>query len=412
MTSLRGVLAVAYLAAPGAAPAQAVPPVDGTHLQVYLLTMGPGASVYERFGHNAIWIRDTVARTDAIYNYGMFEFPDSFSGMLGFIGDFAMGRPRYWLGVDSSLDNELFIYQMRGRNLSAQELNLAPAQRADLAERLARNALPGNRYYQYDYFLDNCSTRVRDMLDQVLGGALRRATVDRPTTATFRFHTLRSLTNDPPLWLAIDAGLGPRTDRPIDQWHEMFLPQAVAARMSDLKRIDSTGTSIPVVSRSFTLLTINRYHVAAAPPHWIPGFTAIGAALAVMILLGLRADGYGVLGRVIATTWLAVVGLGGLLLLFLWLCTRHVATYANHNVLFITPLALAVIPSVWSRATPVGWRLRAIHGAVVSVLIGAALLVVPIASPQRNALILALVVPPLLASVWVALRRQRAAEMR
>ncbi|MGH7582130.1 MAG: DUF4105 domain-containing protein [Gemmatimonadales bacterium] len=390
----------------GGAAAQTAP--DGNHLRVYLLTMGTGAQIYERFGHNAIWIRDTVAKTDLIYNYGMFEFPSGIMGMAGFVGRFAMGRPRYWLGVDSSIDLELYIYRGAGRNLSAQELNLLPAQKADLARRLATNALPENRYYTYDYFRDNCSTRVRDMLDAVLGGALRAATVDQPSGTTYRFHTLRSITNDKLLWLAIDAGLGPRVDLPIDRWQEMFLPAAVAARVADLHVRDSSGALVPLVQSSFPLLTIDRYHVEAAPPRWVIGFLLIGLAIALLIVLGVRAGASGVFGRVVATVWMLLMGIGGLLLLFLWWCTAHVATYANHNALLLTPFALGVVPSLWCRDARGGWQWRAIQLSAVSVLLGVAIAAVPIVSPQANWPIVVLTVPGTLAALWVAARRERA----
>ncbi len=133
--------------------------------------MGPGRSVYERYGHNAIWIRDLDTGTDLVYNYGTFDFTTP-----GFVTNFIKGRPRYWLGV-SDLGETLRQYTHAERDVVAQELNLSPAQRSELATYLAYNALPENRVYTYDYFLDNCSTRVRDALDRVLQGALRDGTV-------------------------------------------------------------------------------------------------------------------------------------------------------------------------------------------------------------------------------------------
>ena len=240
----------------------------GTNLQVFLMTMGAGADIYERFGHNAIWIRDTVAHTDIVYNYGMFSFGSgSVADLIAFGARFAMGPQQYWLGY-TDLDHTLANYQHFRRNLDAQELNLTPAERADLADRLAVNALEANRYYAYDYFRDNCSTRVRDILDLELGGALRRATLGKPAEGTFRWHTLRSITNDKLLFIGIDAAFGPRTDRPLDRWDEMFLPAKLQQRVRELTVTGADGAVVPLVRREISLLPIQVFHVDPAPPHW------------------------------------------------------------------------------------------------------------------------------------------------
>ena len=311
--------------------------------------MGAGAEIYERFGHNAIWIRDTVAHTDLIYNYGAFEFPRELGDRLAFFGRFAMGRPRYWLGVDSSLQHTLDEYRYFKRDLAAQELNLTPVQRADLAERLAANALPQNKVYTYDYFRDNCSTRVRDMLNTVLNGMLARATRDRPGAGSFRFHTLRSITNDKLLFVGIDASFGPGVDRRIDQWEEMFLPEKVQQRVRELNVQTADGQEVPLVRSEFPVLTVGVYHVESAPPRWLAGFALVGAVIGGLLLLGAVNGPAGIVGRVLLSAWLLLTGMGGLLLLFFWVFTDQVATYANHNILFLSPLALAVLASVWYR---------------------------------------------------------------
>src|SRR5690606_8121184 len=128
-------------------------------LQVFLMTMGPGQQIWERFGHNAIWVRDTVQGIDLVYNFGMF---DSFAP--GFVTNFIKGRPLYWLAA-FDLRTTLAQYDAARRSIEVQELALPQEQKAQLAFALAENARPDNREYRYDYFLDNCSTRIRDALD-------------------------------------------------------------------------------------------------------------------------------------------------------------------------------------------------------------------------------------------------------
>lgn len=318
----------------------------GTNLQVFLLTMGAGEHIDARFGHNAIWIHDRVTRQDLVYNYGTFEMGTDASALLAFAGRFAMGRPRYWLGV-LDLPATLSNYTYWQRNLEQQELDLLPAQRADLAQRLATNALEAHRYYLYDYYHDNCSTRVRDILDAVLTGALRRATVGQPAEGTLRFHTLRSISNNKLLFLGIDAGLGTPVDRQIDQWEEMFLPEKVQERLREIRIPGADGREIPLVKAEGRILEFNRYHVEPSPPRWAALWFGAGALLALLIATG-RAKGWaGLPGRLVSAAWLVVMGVGGLMLLFLWFVSYHVATAWNLNLFFFSPVSLVLLGGVW-----------------------------------------------------------------
>jgi Domain of unknown function (DUF4105) len=386
---------VAAQRAPAAVPALRT---AGDNLEVFLMTIGPGRAIYERFGHNAIWIRDTTTHRDLVYNYGDFDFnqPD-------FYRNFALGVPQYWLAVDN-LDNTLAFYQHFQRRVEVQELRLTPAQRAGIANLLAINVEPANRTYTYNYYSDNCSTRVRDLLDRVLGGALRRATQGKPADGTLRFHTLRSITNNKILYVLIDAGLGPRVDEPIDQWAEMFLPAKVQQRVQELRVPGPGGRDLPLVIGRATLLDPQVYHVLAAPPHWGWAFLLIGLAMAMVIGLGARDRAVGAAGRVIATLWLLTCGLGGLILLFLWFATRHVTSAWNHNLLFLDPLAVLLIPACWRRDGTGRWTGQVARLVIGAVVVGAALALAPAIGVQHNGDMAELLGPPTLAATWLALR--------
>lgn len=379
----------------------------GSELQVFLVTMGPGATVYERYGHNAIWIRNNVTRDDLVYNYGTFDF-----AAPGFVMNFVKGRPRYWLGV-STLDQTIRSYEHSRRNVYAQELNLLPVGRAELARFLATNAQPENREYRYDYFLDNCSTRVRDALDLVLGGALRRETERDPAEGDFRFHTQRSLTNDLMMYTGIMLGQGLRTDQPINQWAEMFLPAKVQERVRELRVSDASGTLVPLVASETTLLAIDMFAVDATPPAWGAAFQVAGLLIAGVIMMTLFKGAAGTIGRVTATAWLLVSGIGGVVLLFLWFGTDHVFSASNRNVLFMSPLALFLVPAMWRR-TPNGPERIALGAAallVVSLTAGAVLALAPSLGGQWNMQVMQLATLPGVASCVVAtlLTRRRAA---
>lgn len=349
----------------------------GESLQAFLMTMGPGAQVYERFGHNAIWIRDTTTGLDLVYNYGTFDFAEP-----GFVGRFVFGRPRYWLAA-STLEATLRSYQYFQRDVMVQELALSPGKRAELAIRLAENLLPENRTYTYDYYRDNCSTRVRDMLDLILGGALRRATEGAPGEGTLRFHTQRSVSNDPPMYLGILAALGPAVDRPLDQWDEMFLPAKVQERVRELRVPDGRGGEMPLVLREDTLLAIGAFTVEATQPDWSGPLVGLGALIALASLTGMVRGAGGIPGRIVASGWLLASGVGGGILCFLWLATDHRAAAGNLNLLLLSPLALAVLPRIWRRGVPGRWSRAALTGYGASLVLGAVAALLPALSHQQ-----------------------------
>lgn len=389
----------------GAAVAQAPDPVGGqggAELQVFLMTMGAGAQIHERFGHNAIWIRDNGTGTDLVYNFGMFDF-----NAPNFAWNFARGRPLYWLEA-SDLGRTLAGYEYFQRRVDVQELALDSRSKAELANALANNALPENREYHYDYFLDNCSTRVRDALDAVLGGALRRHTRGQPAEGNLRWHTQRSISNSAPLYLGILAALGPAVDHPLDQWDEMFLPAKLQERVRELQVTDDAGRTVPLVLREATLVDLDVHTVEAAQPDWTARLLLIGVLLALLTATGFLAGGAGVLGRVAAGTWGAVSGTGGVVLVFLWFFTDHVMTANNLNLLLITPVAFAILPLLLSkRARPIARRLTS--GYFVLVCLGTVLAAMRIG--QENREIAALAAPIALTATLVALavNRRRAA---
>src|SRR4029453_13964476 len=100
-------------------------------------------------------------------------------------------------------------------SVCVKRLNLPPPARLQLREFLRWNAEPEHRFYHYDYYRDNCSTRVRDALDRVLGGVLHAQTDTVATGTTYRFHTQRLTANDALINTGLLVALGPGVDRPI-----------------------------------------------------------------------------------------------------------------------------------------------------------------------------------------------------
>jgi hypothetical protein len=279
-------LAAALVLAAAPARAQAPAPVlPDTGLTVVLLTMGQGDFVWEKFGHNALWIHDPAAGTDNVYNYGVFDFkaPDYWPRFL-------KGNWLYMLGV-YDIRNTIYQYQYFNRAMWAQELNLTPAQKREVQAFLVNNALPPNAEYLYDYYRDNCSTRIRDVLDRVVGGRLRAATADSLTGTTFRWHSERLIADDQPAYFGLAGGLGPAADREINAWEEMFLPFKVQQQVRRIRVPDASGREVPLVAREWTMLQApGRTAERPAPPLRTPFYLLAGLLIAgTLFLLGSRA---------------------------------------------------------------------------------------------------------------------------
>ena len=182
-------------------------------------------------------------------------------------------------------------YQYQNRTMVAQALNLTPAQKRELQEFLEWNAQPENREYRYDYYRDNCSTRVRDVLDRVLGGRLRAATEGVPTGTTFRWHTDRLIADDKSAYVGLLVAR--RRRRPADRRVAGDVPAGGRARPGGAaQRAGTDGRMVPLVASEHVLVeAVNRAPERTQPPFWLPYFLAAGIALgAVLAGLG-RGDG-------------------------------------------------------------------------------------------------------------------------
>lgn len=305
---------------------------------VSLLTIGPGDIFFERFGHNAIVVRDPASGAALAYNYGIFDFEQE-----DFLLNFARGRMRYRMAVDDLAD-DIAMYRDEGRRISEQPLALTPAQTRTLIDFLDWNARPENAQYRYDYFEANCSTRVRDALDRALGGALRAQSGGRSRGYTYRLDALRLMAPEPALMLLIDLGLGPYADQRIDYWQESFVPDTLAGVVAGAA--DADGSTKALAAPAIELARGAVAEPPALPPDLRWPFLLLGVGLA--FLLRWLANGARARRAALAAFALAFelfCGIGGLLLLFLWFGTEHRAAWRNENLLLLSPLCLALLPA-------------------------------------------------------------------
>jgi hypothetical protein len=389
--------------APPVAPA---PPAEDAAsndpLSIYVMTFGPGDHPFFKFGHDAIWIHDAQTSTngtDRVYNFGTF----SFTGPR-LILDFLHGRMTYWLSV-SYLPAVLASYESENRTIDVQELALAPAAKQALRARLDVNARPENRAYKYDYFLDNCATRVRDAIDDAVGGQLH-ASARTPARLTLRQQALRMTADYWPLYLALDIVLGPDADRPIDRWGEMFIPEELARGLSAVTLEGPSGTR-PLVTEARSVFPAHRPPPLETPPARGRTFFVAGTLVGLFFLLlgwaatrpqvaaAARLPLRALFGLLLAA-WGLVTGFVGCFLVYVWAFTDHLVAHHNQNILLFAPWALAFV--ILGIGVAFG-RPRAERGArtvalaALAAAIAAALLKIGVVRHQENDRLLAFALP-------------------
>jgi hypothetical protein len=393
--ALRAVLCVVALLVAWPSVAHAEP---GDELTISVLTFGPGDHPFFKFGHNAILVHDVSrndSRRDMVYNFGTFGF-ESWT----LIPNFFQGKLQYWLSIQS-LAGTIALYREENRTIIEQELELTPKQRREIADSLWANALPANKYYKYDYYQDNCSTRVRDAVDKVIGGRIKAASTP-PAGMSWRSHTRRLTADDLPVYLGLHAAMGSFIDQKITVWEEMFLPVIVQDTLRKVTVVGPDGAEKPLVKRERQILDApGRPPLRTAPPGWslrmfIAG-SAIGGIFYALFQSQQRKPARIVLGVLLAFFGL-VLGFLGCLFCAFWFFTDHQVAYHNENILQSAPWLLGLVAAgvQLARGKPSGARVRLLLVAAAGAsVLGLVCKVLPWFR-QDNAEIIALMLP-----IWV-----------
>jgi len=357
---------VAPVTAPvDAAAASRTPPAASprSRLVVSLLTMSPGGTLFTAYGHTAIRIRSLEdPRYDVAYDYGSYDASDP-SAPLKFV----KGELPYWLSVGPTAEVVDWYSRVFGA-ITEQTLALEPLQAELLARSLLHNSRPELREYAYHHFRDNCATRPRDLLDRAFGGALRAATVDAPSGATFRQLIDRSMAFAPYLRWPTYGLLNGLIDLPISRWEQMFLPAFLREELDLLRIPAADGTTRPAVSARQVLFGPEA--PARLPdPSPLPGVLVILLLLVVStlpaLLVGRSPRGARRLQGVWLACWGTLGGLYSLLILIAWSLSPYPETRSNGNLLVFHPLLFGLAFLGVAHALGKAWARRPLEGLLL-----------------------------------------------
>lgn len=322
---------------------------------ISILTVGPGTALYDRFGHSAFRVKDPVNNIDWTFNYGTYDF-----NAPNFYGKFVQGQLLYSLSA-GYFQGFINYYKKQNRSVREQVLNLEIEQRDRLFSFLLWNAEPANKDYRYDFFNDNCATRIRDVLVRNLGDQLNYTDGFDPAPMSFRQLIQGQVPYNDWGSLGMDIAIGAVVDVPATPWQFQFLPRYVAEAHAEatINTADETEPLIksdvmlfaPVLSEGAVAQTRSKSSVESELPTeshvGVIGF--LTAPLFFMSLLGLGLiliswRDHGRAQRCILTDriiW-SLTGFIGVLLVLLWFGTDHFATKMNYNLLWAMPVSIVV----------------------------------------------------------------------
>ncbi len=305
---------------------------DSSHLRISLLTCTPGEELYATFGHSAFRIVDSSKAVndnwrDAVYNYGTFNFDDD-----GFYLKFVRGQLLYYVSATTFPDFK-YDYETTNRGITEQVLNLTAAEKINMQQFLNNNLKEENKFYKYDFFLDNCTTRLRDILKKQHDSAFCKVAV-MPVGSRFRQAIHQYLDKNNKDWskLGIDILLGQPCDGIMTAEQMQFLPDNL------MKSLDSSSN--PIVLSSQNLYPITNEN---AKNTFFTPFVVFSLMAIFIVLLGFIKNKFAqALLSVFDGLFFFLSGLLGIILIFMWVGTDHSMTKNNFNLLWAWPTHIIV----------------------------------------------------------------------
>ena len=299
---------------------------DSCGIRISLLTATPGEELYSTFGHSALRVTDSVNQTDIVYNYGTFDFEEP-----GFYTKFIRGKLMYFLSREY-YESFIYSYYQEERGITEQVLNLSCAEKNRIIDLLQENMMPANRFYKYDFLFDNCTTRLRDLIENTSDGQVKFGQVlSSPKTFRNLIHDYLDLNDKQWSKLGIDILLGAKTDAVMTPREVMFLPDYLLMKVDSatIENQELVAKKTPAYDIVLPETTKNNLK----NPFFI--FTCLFALIAFFSFFKNQA-----IQKIMFSLdglLFFITGLLGVLLVFMWFGTDHIMTKNNYNLLWAWP---------------------------------------------------------------------------
>lgn len=300
------------------------------HIRISIITCGPGEELYSLFGHTALRIIDSVNHSDIVYNWGGFTFDQP-----NFYLKFLRGKLLYYSSADVFPDF-MYEYVYEHRSVYEQVLNLGSASKQKIIEAVKYNMQGDNRFYKYDFLLDNCTTRVKNIVfENNKDAVIQNKVVPDETSSRDMIHYYLERGGQHWTKLGIDILLGSRVDRKVSNDEAMFMPEFFMKGLANAKKQNSH-----LADNAVLLLQGNVVEKSA--DKYVPLIILTIISVVVLIISKLKAAWAKRVTGFIDNLLLYITGLLGVLLLFMWFATDHTVCKNNFNLAWALPFNLVV----------------------------------------------------------------------
>lgn len=319
--------------------------------KIYLWTYAPDVALYSSYGHDAIRVHDPEKSLNYIYNYGTFD-----AGTDNFYLKFAQGRLNYTISAirinnDRTYKSYLAKLGAYGKTIKQNEIQLDSAQRQAVFDYLENNALPQNREYLYDFFFDNCATRVRDILVEVVDTNLQFGVPNVEGEAqTFRAMHKSYMDGKPWAEFGIDFLLGAKSDRIATPEERMYIPQEMY-RTFKVSTITRNGEKIPLIGED--TYVCESEPIDTSESFWTSPLFVCWLVFALVLYYTVKT--WNSESNRFDKFWFMLMGFLGLIVFLMWFATDHTVMVNNWNLLWLNPTYLIAAIALYSSAARKSW---------------------------------------------------------
>lgn len=303
--------------------------------KISVLTSSPyEGEVYTLYGHAAIRVNDPTQKIDFIFNYGIFDFSKP-----NFIYRFAKGETDYKLG-GMNFQDYVIEYEMRGSEITELVLNLDPEEKERIWQALVVNIQPENQVYRYNFFFDNCATRLITVIEKHLNGKIDYN--NPPETQTFRDLINHCTRNHAWLTFGCDLALGSPTDRVATHYETLFLPMYLKDAFDKATIANPDGSTRKLISQTNLLTTADPEEEGYKDGFFTP---IVCSLLLFLLVAGITAYEWKKKKyfRIVDCVLFFIAGIGGVILFFLSFVSVHPCTWPNWSLVWLQPLDLVAV---------------------------------------------------------------------
>jgi hypothetical protein len=308
--------------------------------EVSIITVGPGTNLNDSFGHNGFRIRDQSRNIDVIYDYGRFDF-----NTPNFYLKFAQGKLLYEIG-SNNFDPFFNYYKKQNRWIKEQVLNLNYSEKQALFKYLQTNIKPENKKYKYDFFYDNCATKIRDVIIEILGDKLEYKEDHITENYTFRELIQKNVKANSWGSLGMDIAIGAVVDRKARPIEYQFLPQYVFEGANNAVVIRNDA-EVSLVKKYNYLFEAKKQEPKSN--FFLSPFFVFGCLGLCLIFITYKDFKNNTRSRLPDMLIFLITGIVGLALLLLWVATDHTATVNNYNLLWAFPFSILFVLHIYKK---------------------------------------------------------------